>query len=74
MKNSKASCPSGVVTEMVETSPDICSELIADLTNLIVRKNMIPSEWDDSFIFSLSKGKGNAIDRANYRGLKLSMC
>ena len=32
----------------------------------------MPSEWDDSFIFSVFKGKGKATDRGNYRGLKLT--
>ena len=61
-----------MVTEMVKASSDICSELIADLTNSIVRENVMPSEWDDSFIFSVFKGKGEAIDRGNYLGLKLT--
>ena len=32
----------------------------------------MPSEWDNSFIFSEFKGKGEAIDRCNYHGLKLT--
>ena len=32
----------------------------------------MPSEWDNSFIISLFKGKGEASDRSNYRGLKLT--
>ena len=72
MKNDKASGPSGVVTEILKASSDICSELIADLTNSIVRENAIPSEWDNSFILNVFKAKGEAIDRGNYRGLKLT--
>ena len=68
MKNGKASGPSSVVTKMLKASSDICSELIADLTNSIVRENTMPSEWDDSFFFSVFKGKGEAIDRGNYCG------
>lgn len=30
------------------------------------------SEWDDSFFFSVFKGKDEAIDTGNYRGLKLT--
>ena len=70
MKNDKASGPSVVVTEILKASSDICSELIADLTNSIVRENAMPSERDDSFIFSEFKGKDEAIARGNYRGLK----
>ena len=36
--------------------------LIADLTNSVVQKNVMPSEWDDSFIFSVFKGKGESIE------------
>ena len=36
MKKSKASGPSDVVTEMLKASYNICSELMADLTNSIV--------------------------------------
>ena len=32
----------------------------------------MPSEWDGSFIFSVFKGKGQAIDKCNYCGLKLT--
>ena len=66
MKNSKASGPSGVATEMLKASSNICSELITDLTNSTVQENAMPSEWDDSFMFSVFKGKGEAIDRGNH--------
>ena len=32
----------------------------------------MPREWDDSFIFSVFKDKAEAIDKGNYRGLKLT--
>ena len=69
MKNGKVSGPSGVVPEMLKASSEICSVLIADFS--IVRENVMPSEWGDSFVLSIFKGKGEAIDRGNYRGLKL---
>ena len=72
MKNGKASGPSGVVTKMLKASSDIYSELIADLTISKVQENAMPIEWDDSFIFSVFKGEGEAIDRGNCRGLKLT--
>ena len=50
MKNGKASDPPGVITEMLKASSDICSGLIADLTNSTVCENTKPSEWDDIFI------------------------
>ena len=51
---------------MLKASSNICSELITDLTNSTVQENAMPSEWDDSFMFSVFKGKGEAIDRGNH--------
>ena len=34
-------------------------------------KEWIISDWQESFIVSLYKGKGDALNRGNYRGLKL---
>ena len=65
MKNGNASGPSGVVTEMLKVSYNICSELIADLTNSIVCENMMPSEWDGSFLLSSFNGNGETIDTIN---------
>ena len=53
MKLGKAPGPSGVVTEMLKASSDVCSEMIADLTNSIIRDNTMPSEWNDSIVISL---------------------
>ena len=72
MKQSKAPGPSGIVAEMLKAAPDCCSQLIADLTNAVVFEGKIPSDWDDSFIINLYKGKGDALERGNYRGLKLT--
>ena len=72
MKKGKAPGPSGVVTEMLKASSDICSKMIADLTNSIIRDNTMPNEWNGSIIISLDKGKGEALDRGNYWGLKLT--
>ena len=33
---------------------------------------MITSDWEESFILNLYKGKGGALDRGNYHGLKLT--
>ena len=60
MKKGKAPGPSGVVTEMLKASSDICSKMIADLTNSIICGNTMPNEWNDNIIINLSKGKGDA--------------
>ena len=57
---------------MLKASPDQCSQLIADLINAIVKEWKVPEEWNNSYIVSLFKGKGSALDRGNYRGSKLT--
>ena len=38
----------------------------------IIRDGKVPSDCEQSFIVCLYKGKGNALERGNYRGLKLT--
>ena len=71
MKTGKAAGPSGIVAEMLKASGDTGARLVADLANDMVRNGVIPSDWEDSFIINIYKGKGDALGRGNYRGLKL---
>ena len=63
MKTGKAAGPSGIVAEMLKASGDTGARLVADLANDMV----IPSDWEDSFIINIYKGKGDALKRGNYR-------
>ena len=72
MKNGKAAGPSGAVAEMLKAPPDICSQINADLMNTIIREGKFPADWSASIIVSLFKGKVDALDWINYRGLKLT--
>ena len=72
MKNGKAAGPSGVVAEILKAAPNICCKIIADLMNAIIREGKVPADWSNSIIVSLFKGKGDALDRNNYCGLKLT--
>ena len=67
----KAAGPSGVVSEMIKASGGAGIELIRDLINAIIAQNCIPSNWQYSYIVNLYKGKGDALVRGYYRGLKL---
>ena len=71
MKTGKAAGPSGIVAEMLKASGDTGARLVADLANDMVRNGVIPSDWENSFIINIYKGKGDALERGNYRGLKL---
>ena len=43
-----------------------------DLAVAIIRDGKVPSDLEQSFIVCLYKGKGDALERGNYRGLKLT--
>ena len=67
MKSGKA----GIVGKMILASNGACTRIITNLINAIIRSGRVPSDWNNSHIISLFKGKGDALERGNYRGLKL---
>ena len=70
MKAGKAPGPSGIVVEMIQAAGDMGPTMICGLT--IICDGKVPSDWEQSFIVCLYKGKGDALERGNYRGLKLT--
>ena len=72
IKAGKAAGPSGIVVEMIEAVGDRGVSMIRDLAGAIIRGGKVPSEWEQKFIVCLYKGKGDALERGNYRGLKLT--
>ena len=71
-KAGKAPGPSGIVVEMIWAAGDMGASMICDLAVAIIRDGKVPSDWEQSFIVYLYKGKGDALERGNYRGLKLT--
>ena len=71
MKAGKAPGPSGIVV-MIWAAGDMGVSMIRDLTAAIIRDGKVPSDWEQSFIVCLYKGKGDALVRGNYRCLKLT--
>ena len=71
MKCGKAAGTSLIVAEMLKASGVKGAQLIRDLIEDIIHCGKIPTEWEESTIISLYKGKGVALERGNYRGLKL---
>ena len=72
MKAGKAPGPSGIVV-MIRAAGDMGASMIRDLTVAIIRDGKVPSDWEQSFIVCyLYKGKGDALERGNYHGLKLT--
>ena len=72
MKAGKAPGPSGIVVEMIRAAGDMGASMIHDLTIAIIRDGKVPSDWEQRFIVCLYKGKGDALERGNYHGLKLT--
>ena len=71
MKCNKAAGPSGIVSEMLKASGEAGIDLVTDLVNSILSEGVIPTDWESSSIINCYKGKGDALDRSNYRGLKM---
>ena len=72
MKSGKVTGPSGVVVEMTRAAGNTGATLILDLAIAIIRDGKAPADWVQSFNVCLYMGKGDALDRGNYRGLKLT--
>ena len=68
----KARGPSGTVVEMIRAASDTGTSMIRDLAAAIILDGKVPSGWEQSFIACLYKGKGDALKRGKYRGLKLT--
>ena len=61
MKSGKAAGPSGIVVEMIEAAGDTGTSMIRDLADAIIRDGQVPSDWEQSFIVCLYKGKGGCF-------------
>ena len=72
MKAGKAPGPSDIVVEMILAAGDMGAFMIHDLATAIICDGKVPSDWEQSFIVCLYKGKGNALERGNYRSLKFT--
>ena len=60
-----------MIVEMIKAGGREIVTAITELVNRIIHEENIPEDWKDSFIINCYKGKGDATDRGNYRGLKL---
>ena len=67
MATGKAAGPSGIVAEMLKPVGEAGAEEVCDLVENIISEGCIPTDWQESFIVNLYKGKGDALNR----GLKL---
>ena len=71
MKNGKAVGPSGVAAEMLKGAGEVGIKWMTELCNAVVREGRIPEDWKKSWMVSIYKGKGDALECGSYRGIKL---
>ena len=62
MKAGKAPGPSGIVVEMIRALGYTGASMICDLAAAIISDGKVPSDWEQSFIVCLYKGKRDALD------------
>ena len=46
------------MVEIIEEAGDVGTSMIRDLADAIIRDGKVPSDWEQSFIVCLYKGKG----------------
>jgi hypothetical protein len=56
---------------MLVASGEAGLQWVTDICNAIVREGRIPEDWRKSWIVSIYKGKGDALECGSYRGVKL---
>ena len=72
MMAGKAPGSSGIAVEMIQAASDTGASMTCGLTATIICHGKVPSDWEQSFTVCLYKGKGDALEWGNYRGLKLT--
>ena len=71
MASVKAAGQSCIVAEMLKPVGEAGAVEVRDLIEDIISEGCIQTYWQESFIVNLYKGKRYALNRGNYRGLKL---
>src|SRR3989454_4835877 len=56
---------------MLKAAGEIVIEWMTDLFNAVVREGKVPVDWCKSWMISIHKGKGDAMECGSYRGIKL---
>ena len=70
-KAGKAAGPSGVAVEMIQASGEFGDQWLTDLFNAILDEGRIPTDWMNSILVPLFKGKGDPLVCGSYRAIKL---
>ena len=65
MASGKAAGPSGIVAEMLKPVGESGAVEVCHLIEDIISEGRIPTDWQESYIVNLYKGKGDALNRGN---------
>ena len=57
---------------MIRAAADTGASMIHDLAAAFIYNSKVSSDWEQHFIVCPYKNKGDALERGNYRGLKLT--
>jgi Reverse transcriptase (RNA-dependent DNA polymerase) len=71
-KNNKAPGPDRLINETLKI---LCDPLLGEMTeffNLCLETGTFPSQWKNSSLKLLFKGKGSVSEMSNFRGISLS--
>ena len=60
-----------MLSEMLTASGETGISWLTDFFNAIVKEGRIPADWKKSWMISVYKGKGDALECGSYRGIKL---
>ena len=71
MTSGKAAEPSGIAAEMLKPVGEAGAIKVHDLIEENISEGCLQTDWQESYIVNLFQGKGNALNRGNYRVLKL---
>lgn len=69
-KSDKVAGASELAAEMQKASEDIGVKLATGLINAVISECLVSDDWLKSIIVNVCKGKGDALERGHYWGIK----
>ena len=71
MKNGKAPGPSGITSDLLKAGGEPVIEELHRIYENIMKEEQGAKEWEESLTAVVFKGKGDALECGNYRGIRL---
>jgi hypothetical protein len=71
MKSDRGLGPSGLVADVLKAAGEVGVNWMTDVCNAVMTEGKIPSDWCKSWMVTVSKGKGDALECGSYGGIKL---